>query len=72
MFEYKIIEIDEDVQYQGTPLQDCFVQEILVKINKNLDAVLPSQFGFFPIASVGGAKRLSLMASALFHAKAQR
>jgi hypothetical protein len=55
MLEYKINEIDEGFLYEGTPLQNCFVQEILIRNDKTLNAVLPSQFGFFPKAQVGDA-----------------
>jgi len=53
MFEYKAIDIGpEDVAYSNETLQGCFVQEILVQNTKELTAVLPSQFGFFPKTQV--------------------
>jgi len=54
MFEYKVIDMSgqPDVSYIDTPLQNCFVEEILVQITKTLTTVLPPQFGFFPTAAV--------------------
>jgi hypothetical protein len=64
LFEYKIIEIGSDsISYADTTLVNCFVEEILVKNTKNLEAVLPSQFGFFPKAEVSCCQRYMLMSS---------
>lgn len=53
MFEYKVIDVDDDgISYMNTSLQNCFVEEILIQITKDLTMTLPSDFGFFPKANV--------------------
>jgi hypothetical protein len=53
MFEYKVVDTGGlNIDYRDTPLVDCWVEEILVRNTKNLDAALPPDFGFFPRAEV--------------------
>jgi len=53
MFQYKVLSIgDEDTEYRDVPLQNCWVEEILVLTTKSLDTSLSTQFGFFPKAEV--------------------
>jgi hypothetical protein len=53
MFEYKVVDTQGmDIEYRDTPLTNCWVEEILVRISKNLEAALPPDFGFFPTAEV--------------------
>lgn len=53
MFSYKVSAIGQaDSQYQNSPLSSCWVEEILVRITKDLDSSLPADFGFFPKAEV--------------------
>lgn len=53
MFSYKVLDAGEaDIQYQNSPLSNCWVEEILVRITKDLDSTLPDDFGFFPTAEV--------------------
>ena len=62
MFEYKVIDAGKDtISYADVTLLNCFVQEILVKNTKNLESILPSQFGFFPKAEVSRDRRHVLM-----------
>jgi hypothetical protein len=53
MFEYKVVDTEGvNIDYRDTPLVDCWVEEILLRNTKNLDAALPPDFGFFPKAEV--------------------
>ena len=53
MFEYKVVSTGGvDIEYGDVPLENCWVQEILVRNTKNLDTPLPDQFGFFPKTEV--------------------
>jgi hypothetical protein len=53
MFGYTVVNTGgQDIEYVGLPLQNCWVQEILVRNTKTLDTPLPAQFGFFPKAEV--------------------
>ena len=53
MFAYKVVDTGQtDIQYQNSPLSNCWVEEILVRITKDLDSILPADFGFFPKAEV--------------------
>jgi hypothetical protein len=64
LFEYKVIDVANDsISYADVTLVDCFVEEILVKNTKNLNSILPSQFGFFPRAEVNRYQRCMLMNS---------
>ena len=64
LFEYKVINVGSDsISYADVTLVNCFVEEILVKITKNLESVLPAQFGFFPKAEVDRNRRCILMTS---------
>jgi hypothetical protein len=54
MFQYTVMNSvgQYDILYEDTPLQNCWIQEILVRANRELTTVLPPQFGFFPTAEV--------------------
>ena len=53
MFAYKVLDTgDGDIWYKDTPFQNCVVQEIQVRNIRNVEAILPSQFGFLPKAEV--------------------
>lgn len=53
MFEYKVVNVgDNFTEYRDVPLQNCWVQEILLTATTNYDTVLPPQFGFFPTVEV--------------------
>jgi hypothetical protein len=71
MFEYKVIDTGgNDILYEETPFQNCFVEEILIRNTKNLDTVLPAEFGFFPKAEVNRNGNM-LMFRSLSHAGVQ-
>lgn len=51
MFEYKVVRTgEEDIEYRDVPLQNCWVEEILVIATRSFDTPVPTQFGFFPKA----------------------
>lgn len=70
MFEYKVIDVSNaSIPYMNVSLQNCFVEEILVRVTKNLQMILPSQFGFFPKAEVRCDQRNLLMSRFLFRVR---
>lgn len=63
MFAYKVVDTGQaDIEYQNSPLSNCWVEEIIVRNTKDLDLSLPADFGFFPKAEVRSIA-ISLMES---------
>jgi hypothetical protein len=53
LFQYTVVGGGGNAtEYGDTLLQNCWVEEILVVASESLDAVLPTQFGFYPKAKV--------------------
>jgi len=71
MFAYKVVDTGQaGIEYQNSPLSNCWVEEIIVRNTKDLDISLPPDFGFFPKAEVRSIA-ISLIQSVWWYVKVQ-